>query len=102
MTAHDHRTFVPGCYRCELGRDEAMDALVAERDEALAEVETAWTEGYDAAVHMLRVGASCASGQTEQALGQAADVVARCRDEQHDWWVRHRPTSTEDRGEADA
>lgn len=24
MTAHDHRTIIPGCYRCELGRDEAM------------------------------------------------------------------------------
>ena len=23
MTAHNHRTIVPGCYRCELGQDEA-------------------------------------------------------------------------------
>lgn len=22
MTAHDHRTIVPGCFRCELGQDE--------------------------------------------------------------------------------
>lgn len=22
MTPHDHTTHVPGCYRCELGRDE--------------------------------------------------------------------------------
>lgn len=22
MTAHDHRTYVEGCYRCELSRDE--------------------------------------------------------------------------------
>jgi hypothetical protein len=27
MTAHDHREIVPGCYRCELGRDEARDAI---------------------------------------------------------------------------
>ena len=27
MTPHDHTTLVPGCYRCELGRDEALDAL---------------------------------------------------------------------------
>lgn len=24
MTAHDHSTVVRGCYRCDLGRDEAM------------------------------------------------------------------------------
>lgn len=24
MTVHDHRTYVDGCYRCELSRDEAM------------------------------------------------------------------------------
>lgn len=28
MTPHDHREFVSGCYRCELGRDEARDAAV--------------------------------------------------------------------------
>jgi hypothetical protein len=27
VTPHDHRTFVPGCYRCELSRDEAADPL---------------------------------------------------------------------------
>jgi hypothetical protein len=27
MTPHDHRRLVPGCFRCELGRDEAIDAL---------------------------------------------------------------------------
>lgn len=26
MTPHNHREYVPGCYRCELGRDEARDA----------------------------------------------------------------------------
>lgn len=29
MTPRDHTMFVPGCFRCELGRDE-MDAQVAE------------------------------------------------------------------------
>jgi hypothetical protein len=33
MSAHTHTTPVPGCYRCELGRDEAMSALAEERDE---------------------------------------------------------------------
>jgi hypothetical protein len=27
VTPHDHREIVPGCYRCELGRDEANDQL---------------------------------------------------------------------------
>lgn len=26
MTPHDHRTLVPGCFRCELGQDESKDA----------------------------------------------------------------------------
>jgi hypothetical protein len=25
MTPHDHRVFVAGCFRCELGRDEVED-----------------------------------------------------------------------------
>lgn len=25
MTPHDHRKFVPGCYRCEMGKDEMTD-----------------------------------------------------------------------------
>lgn len=33
MTAHDHRVYVPGCHRCELGRDEYEDALVDEVEE---------------------------------------------------------------------
>lgn len=27
MTPHDHTTIVPGCYRCELGQDEARAQL---------------------------------------------------------------------------
>ena len=38
MNYHDHTTFVAGCFRCELGRDEAMHAIVEERDELEAEV----------------------------------------------------------------
>ena len=30
MTPHDHTTIVAGCYRCELGRDEAASALAEE------------------------------------------------------------------------
>lgn len=29
MTDHDHLEFVPGCFRCELSRDELDDAPVA-------------------------------------------------------------------------
>ena len=35
MTEHLHSERVPGCYRCELGIDEAMSALALERDEAV-------------------------------------------------------------------
>lgn len=40
MTAHDHTTYVPGCYRCELGRDEARDAERDELREALEQAES--------------------------------------------------------------
>ena len=30
MSRHDHQTYVPGCFRCELARDEAERA--ADRD----------------------------------------------------------------------
>jgi hypothetical protein len=33
MTTHDHTSYVPGCYRCELGRDEAFAGVAEERDE---------------------------------------------------------------------
>ena len=35
MTAHDHRTRVPGCFRCELSADEAMTPHQAIADEFL-------------------------------------------------------------------
>ena len=35
MTAHDHRTVVPGCFRCELSADEAMTPHQAIADEFL-------------------------------------------------------------------
>lgn len=38
MSQHDHRTAVPGCYRCELGQDEARAA----RQEAVEEAQAAW------------------------------------------------------------
>ena len=37
MTAHLHPQHVPGCFRCELSRDEAFDALADERDELQAD-----------------------------------------------------------------
>lgn len=40
MTAHNHRTIVPGCYRCDLGRDEARDAMAEEL------AESRWPERY--------------------------------------------------------
>lgn len=30
MTAHDHPTFVSGCYRCDLSRDEVSAVETAE------------------------------------------------------------------------
>lgn len=39
MTEHRHSKYVEGCYRCELGRDEAHAALIEERDELLARAE---------------------------------------------------------------
>ena len=38
MTPHGHAVRVVGCYRCELGADEAMSALTDERDALTAEV----------------------------------------------------------------
>lgn len=32
MTQHDHREFVPGCYRCDLGRDEVEAAERRDRE----------------------------------------------------------------------
>lgn len=45
MAEHRHTTFVAGCYRCEQGRDEALDAAVAERDELRALVERVAASG---------------------------------------------------------
>lgn len=36
MTAHVHSQIIPGCYRCELGRDEARAAAREARTEARA------------------------------------------------------------------
>lgn len=34
MTPHTHRVYVDGCYRCELNKDEAADALADEKFES--------------------------------------------------------------------
>lgn len=34
MTDHDHREFVPGCYRCELSRDEVDDSSPPRRPDS--------------------------------------------------------------------
>lgn len=39
MTQHDHRTFVEGCYRCDLSRDE-VEQVDLDELEALAKVAT--------------------------------------------------------------
>jgi len=39
VSDHTHTTIVPGCYRCELGREEELSAVVAERDELRAFAE---------------------------------------------------------------
>lgn len=43
MTAHTCTTITPGCYRCELGRDEVEHAI----QEARADAQTAWLEYRD-------------------------------------------------------
>lgn len=40
MTAHTHLTIIPGCYRCEIGRDEAAYA------ERLDQIATALASPY--------------------------------------------------------
>jgi hypothetical protein len=43
MTPHDHRQFVPGCYRCGLSRDEER----AQRSQLADEVARAFHETYE-------------------------------------------------------
>lgn len=38
MVAHDHRERVPGCYRCELSRDEIIPAMELEIEDLEANV----------------------------------------------------------------
>lgn len=47
MTAHTHRVYVDGCFRCELSKDEAEDA----RQEQAADLDTAADETNDAYDH---------------------------------------------------
>lgn len=64
MTAHNHSTFVEGCYRCELSKDEVTVSdrsaylsrlygdhrFAAERGRELeVEVEKEWERGYEQA-----------------------------------------------------
>jgi hypothetical protein len=39
MTAHNHRTIVPGCYRCELSMDEYLVATNEQIDELARALE---------------------------------------------------------------
>lgn len=39
MSAHDHTTRVPGCFRCELSADEAESAMAMEIEDLEAENE---------------------------------------------------------------
>lgn len=60
---HDHRTIVPGCFRCELGHDEVLSALTMERDE------------YREALERIRV--CCANGATPEHKIEFIAQVAR-------------------------
>ncbi len=46
MSAHSHVRYVPGCFRCELGRDEAAECEAEDRRDAQA----AWVDYRDAQV----------------------------------------------------
>ncbi len=41
MTDHDHKQVVPGCYRCDLGRDEERESMLAEIDTLRADLREA-------------------------------------------------------------
>ena len=47
MSAHSHRTHVPGCYRCDLSSDEAFTMLV-DASPALTDAFAAIDRGIDA------------------------------------------------------
>ena len=74
MTAHDHRTYVDGCFRCELSADEAMTPHQAIADEFLG-----------ATVHSRQVVAQYALDALSAAgyqvvpdnLVEAAEIVSR-------------------------
>lgn len=59
MSAHDHTSIVPGCYRCELGQDEARDA----RADAEREAQEAWLQYRDRYMRTNRLNAKRASSQ---------------------------------------
>lgn len=41
MSDHDHKQVVPGCYRCDLGRDEERESMLAEIDTLRADLREA-------------------------------------------------------------
>ena len=80
MSAHRHPQHVPGCYRCELSREEAFNDLVQQRDEldaentrlrALIAVYVAANDAYDVDVQF-----RAWNGTTVQAM-EAAYVALR-------------------------
>lgn len=40
MTDHDHKQVVPGCYRCDLGKDEERESMLAELLAARARIKS--------------------------------------------------------------
>jgi hypothetical protein len=45
VTPHDHQQYVEGCYRCELGRDEAESAVEDEPCAGCGDVSEFWRDG---------------------------------------------------------
>ena len=73
MTAHTHRVRVPGCFRCELGRDE----VEAQQGRPLTEeIRTAHLDGRPDAAHW----GDCHLTHPHCAIAALLAEVARLRD----------------------
>ena len=78
MSEHKHDVRVAGCYRCELGADEAIAALTAERDEALRLLAVNQDAHKRCDVLMAQLNAKC-EAQVER-LTKALEQIAALQD----------------------
>jgi ribosomal protein L37E len=86
VTPHDHRTLVEGCYRCELGRDEARAA--EQEDEAMRAVNQDRPPNFRADDGRLYLVRCFACGRENYALAVRGGECAWCG------WYEDVPAST--------